>query len=138
MRLIGSFSIYRASQSSSRAPPDPTKASPGPPRAPPEPPRVDPDLLSPPMPPELSSNFFSTFVGTPHAKSYFFGAFLEGHRPNMVSEVGVLCGPVMKKSKKNIAPERHKVTNYCKNNIKCMIWNTPAESGGAGGATGSN
>ena len=76
-------------------------ALPGPPRAPPELPRADPDLLSLPMPPELSSNVFSTFVGTSQAKPYFLRAFLEGRRPKMVSEVGVLYGAVMKKSKKH-------------------------------------
>ncbi len=42
--MIGSLSIYRASQSSSRAPPDLPKAPPEPLRAPPEPPRADPEL----------------------------------------------------------------------------------------------
>ena len=61
--------------------------------------------------PELSSNVFSTFVGTSQAKPYFLRAFLEGRRPKMVSEVGVLYGAVMKKSKKHCtgAPQSHQV-----------------------------
>ena len=45
-----------------------------PPRAPLEPPRTDPELYSLPVPPRLSCDVFSTFVGMSQAKPHFLTA----------------------------------------------------------------
>ncbi len=69
---------------------------------------------------------FLTFVGQPHAKTSFSRPFLEGTRPKIVSEVGVLHEAVLNKSNKNIALECHP-SNFCRKNIrKCAIWNSSA------------
>ena len=70
----------------------------------PEPPTAGPEL---PGAIELSHDVFSTFVGQLHLKPLLLRAFLEGNPSEMLSKVGVIDGAVMKKSKKNIAPERH-------------------------------
>ena len=72
----------------------------------------------------ISRDVFLTFVGTSQAKPYFLRAFLEGILSELLSEVGVLDEVVMKKSRKNIAPQRDNALKYRARQQNLSIWNS--------------